>query len=314
MYSSLPRFLLRRVLTGVVVLWGAVTVTFFAVSAAGGDQVDAILGPQAANLPGLRAQVAAEYGLDHPLPMQYLDRLASLATGDFGRSYQRNEPVTRLLASQILPTLELALSAAVIGLLLALVATVITSGRGRIVRTGTSVFEVLAVAIPPFWLGILLLSIFSFNLRWFPAFGSHGVSGLVLPTLALAIPISGVLAQVMRQELELVEGRPFVLSARARGQSRLGLLLRHTLRHALLPATTMSAWVLGTLVGGAVLVEKVFSRPGLGTVLVNAVQHRDTPVVSAVVIMAALIFVVANTLADTLYPVIDARLREASRA
>ncbi len=246
--------------------------------------------------------------------MQYLDRLASLATGDFGRSYQRNEPVTRLLASQILPTLELALSAAVIGLLLALVATVITAGRSRIVRTGTSVFEVLAVAIPPFWLGILLLSIFSFNLRWFPAFGSHGVSGLVLPTLALAIPISGVLAQVMRQELELVEGRPFVLSARARGQSRLGLLLRHTLRHALLPATTMSAWVLGTLVGGAVLVEKVFSRPGLGTVLVNAVQHRDTPVVSAVVIIAALIFVVANTLADTLYPVIDVRLRETSRA
>ncbi|AEH09358.1 MULTISPECIES: ABC transporter permease [Protofrankia] len=313
MYASLPRFLLRRFLTGILVLWGAVTVTFFAVSAAG-DQVDAILGPQAANLPGLRERVAAEYGLDRPLPVQYLDRLASLATGDFGRSYQRSQPVTRLLGSQILPTLQLALSAALVGLLLALIATVITAGRGRIVRTGTSVFEVLAVAVPPFWLGILLLSLFSFNLRWFPAFGSHGVSGLVLPTLALAIPISGVLAQVMRQELELVEGRPFVLSARARGQSRLGLLLRHTLRHALLPATTMSAWVLGTLVGGAVLVEKVFSRPGLGTVLVNAVQHRDTPVVSAVVILAALIFVVANTLADTLYPVIDARLREAGRA
>ncbi|WP_261566746.1 ABC transporter permease [Frankia gtarii] len=303
-------FLARRVLTGLLVLWGAVTVTFFAVTATGGDQIDAILGPQAANLPGLRAQVAADYGLDRPLAVQYLHRLASLAVGNFGRSYQRNEPVNRLLSSQILPTLQLALSAAVVGLLLAVAVTVLTAGRGRIVRTGTSVLEMLAVAVPPFWLGVLLLSLFSFSLRWFPAFGDHGLSGLVLPSLALAIPIGGVLAQVMRQELELIQTRPFVLSARARGQGRLGLLLRHTLRHALLPAITMSAWVLGTLVGGAVLVEKVFSRPGLGTVLVEAVRHRDTPVVSAVVILTAAVFVVAGTLADLLYPVIDARLRE----
>ncbi|CAO5179603.1 peptide/nickel transport system permease protein [Frankia sp. AiPs1] len=293
-----------------LVLWGAVTVTFFAVACAGGDQLDAILGPQAANLPGLRAQTAAQYGLDRPLAAQYLHRLANLATGDLGRSYQRDEPVSRVLSGQVWPTLELALCAAAIGLLIALGMTVAFTGRGRIVRTATSVLETLAVAVPPFWLGILLLSLFSFSLRWFPAFGDHGVSSLVLPTLALAVPIAGVLAQVMRQELDLVQARPFVLSARARGHGRLGLLLRHTLRHAVLPATTMSAWVLGTLVGGAVLVEKVFSRPGLGSVLVEAVRHRDTPVVSAVVILAAAVFVAANTVADLLYPVIDARLRE----
>jgi peptide/nickel transport system permease protein len=308
--ASAPRFLLRRALTGVLVLWGAVTVTFFAVTAAGGDQIDAILGPQAANLPGLRAQVAAQYGLDRPLVVQYLHRLGDLAVGNLGRSYQRDEPVSRVLSGQVWPTLSLSLSAAVIGLLLALGVTIVSAGRGRLARAGTSVLETLAVAIPPFWLGILLLSLFSFSLRWFPAYGEHGLSSLVLPSLALAIPVAGVLAQVMHQELDLVESRPFVLSARARGNGRLGLVLRHTLRHALLPATTLAAWVLGTLVGGAVLVEKVFSRPGLGTVLVDAVRHRDTPVVSAVVILAAAVFVVANTIADLLYPVIDARLRE----
>ncbi|MGI8305827.1 ABC transporter permease [Saccharopolyspora hattusasensis] len=311
MRDSLPRFLLRRALAGVLVVWGAVTVTFFAVSATGGDQIDAILGPQAATIPGLREQTAAEYGLDRPLLAQYWDRLRGFVTGDFGKSYQRGEPVSTLLSGQVTPTLELAFAAALTGLVLALLVTVVTAGRDRVViRAGTSVLEILAVAVPPFWLGILLLSVFSFTLRWFPAYGAQGLAGLVLPVLALAVPVAGVLTQVMRQELALVQGKPFVMTARARGQSRLGLLLRHTLRHALLPATTMSAWALGTLIGGAVLVEKVFSRPGLGTVLVNAVQHRDTPVVSAVVTLAALVFVVANTLADALYPVIDARLRK----
>jgi peptide/nickel transport system permease protein len=307
---GVPAFLLRRVLTGLVVLWGAVTVTFFAIAATGGDQVDAVLGPEAANTPALREQVAAEYGLDHPLLVQYADRLGSLLTGDLGRSYQRDEPVRALLAGQVIPTVELAAAAAVTGLVLAVLLTVLVAGGGRIVRSFASVLEILAVAVPSFWLGILLLSVFSFSLRWFPAFGAHGFSGLVLPTVALAVPVAGVLAQVMHQEIDLVATRPFVLTARARGSGPAGLLFRHTLRHALMPAVTMSAWVLGTLIGGAVLVEKVFSRPGLGTVLVDAVRHRDTPVVSAVVILAAAVFVVANIVADLLYPVIDARLRE----
>jgi peptide/nickel transport system permease protein len=300
---------LRRAAGGIAVLWGAVTVTFFAVTAAGGDQIDAILGPDAANLPGLRAQVAAQYGLNKPLIVQYLNRLWSLLHGDLGWSYQRNEPVARLLSGQVLPTLELAASAAVVGFLLAVLLAVATAGRGRLARGLASLAELLAVAVPSFWLGIVLLAVFSFTLRWFPAFGAAGVPSLVLPTLALALPIAGVLAQVLRQELELADSKPFALSARARGLGERTLLVRHTLRHALLPVTTMSAWALGTLIGGAVLVEQVFSRPGLGSLLVDAVKHRDTPVVSAVVILAALVFVVANTVADAMYPVIDARLR-----
>ncbi|QFZ24338.1 ABC transporter permease [Saccharothrix syringae] len=301
--------MLRRAVAGVAVLWGAVTLTFLAVALTGGNQVDSILGPDSATVPGLREQVAAQYGLDRPLVVQYLDRLGSLLTGDLGWSYQRNQPVTRLLADQVLPTLTLAASAAVVGAALAVLLAVATAGRGGLVRRVVSLLEALVVALPPFWLGIVLLSVFSFGLRWFPAFGADGVAGLVLPTVALALPIAGVLAQVARQELEVAEGRPFALSARARGLSERQLLLRHTLRHALLPVTTLSAWAVGALVGGAVLVEQVFSRPGLGRVLVEAVKHRDTPVVTAVVVLAALVFVVTSALADVLYPVIDARLR-----
>ncbi|MFE9750962.1 ABC transporter permease [Saccharothrix saharensis] len=303
------RSVLRRVVAGVAVLWGAVTLTFLAVALTGGNQVDSIIGPDAASVPGLREQVATQYGLDRPLVVQYADRLGDLATGDLGWSYQRNQPVWGLLADQVGPTLVLAATAAVTGLALAVLLAVATAGRGRAVRRAASALESLIVALPPFWLGIVLLSVFSFGLRWFPAFGADGPASLVLPALALALPIAGVLAQVMRQELEVAEGRPFALSARARGLGERQLLLRHTLRHALLPVTTLSAWTIGTLVGGAVLVEQVFSRPGLGRVLVEAVKHRDTPVVTAVVTLAALVFVVTSALADLLYPVIDARLR-----
>ncbi|MEV8441626.1 ABC transporter permease [Actinosynnema sp. NPDC051121] len=303
------RSVLRRVVAGVAVLWGAVTLTFLAVALTGGNQVDSVIGPDAASVPGLREQVAAQYGLDRPLVVQYADRLGGLLTGDLGRSYQRGQSVWGLLADQVGPTLALAATAAVTGVGLAVLLAVATAGRGRAVRRAASALEALIVALPPFWLGIVLLSVFSFGLRWFPAFGADGPASLVLPALALALPIAGVLAQVMRQELEVAEGRPFALSARARGLGERQLLLRHTLRHALLPVTTLSAWTVGTLVGGAVLVEQVFSRPGLGRVLVEAVKHRDTPVVTAVVTLAALVFVVTSALADLLYPVIDARLR-----
>jgi peptide/nickel transport system permease protein len=303
------RSVLRRVAAGVAVLWGAVTLTFLTVALTGGNQVDSIIGPDAASVPGLREEVAALYDLDRPLVEQYADRLGSLLTGDLGLSYQRNQPVSALLADQVVPTLVLAATAAVTGSVLAVLLTAATAGRGRAVRRAASVLEALIVALPPFWLGIVLLSVFSFGLRWLPAFGADGPASLVLPALALALPISGVLAQVMRQELEVAEGRPFALSARARGLGERQLLVRHTLRHALLPVTTLSAWTIGTLVGGAVLVEQVFSRPGLGRVLVEAVKHRDTPVVTAVVTLAALVFVVTSALADLLYPLIDARLR-----
>lgn len=302
-------FLLRRLAAGVVVVWAAATVTFFALHAVPGDAVAALLGPDAAITPELRQQVIHQDGLDLPLFTQYVDRLAALAHGDLGRSYQLAEPVTRLLADQVGPTLRLASAALVTALALAVLAATVTAGRGRVARAVATGLELVAVSVPSFWLGIVLLTVFSFRLHLFPATGATGPAGLVLPTVSLAVPLAGVLTQVIGQELTLAGDQPFALTARARGLGETALLLRHTLRHALLPVTTVSGWVLGSLVGGAVLVENIFARPGLGRVLVDAVNSRDIPVVTALVLLSAVAFVVVNLVVDVLYLVIDPRLR-----
>ncbi|MFD4903915.1 ABC transporter permease [Kitasatospora purpeofusca] len=308
------RFVVRRLAAGLVVVWGTLTVTFFALHLAPGDIVDGLIGPGAAATPALRGQVIAENGLDDPLLLQYGRQLGQLASGGLGWSYQLNEPIERLLGSQLGPTVELAVSALVTALVLAVLAAVLTAGRGRTVRGAAGLTELLMVSMPSFWLGIILLTVFSYRLHALPSIGADGPAALVLPTLALALPLAGVLAQVVRQELESTDGRPFVLTARSRGLGETAVLLRHTLRHALLPLTTLGGFVLGSLFGGAVLVENIFTRPGLGRVLANAVGSRDLPVVSALVVISSAAFVVINTLVDVLHPLIDPRLREGGPA
>ncbi|MER6989006.1 ABC transporter permease [Saccharopolyspora hirsuta] len=307
--GAVLRFVLRRVLAGAVVIWAAATLAFLAIRLVPGSAVDAVLGPGTAATPQLRQQILAETGLDQPVLVQYLRYAGDLLTGDLGHSYQQSQPVSRLLSGQVWPTVELALAALGTALVLAVLAAVLTAGRGRFGRAAASTVELVAVSTPPFWLGMVLVAVFSFGLSWFPAVGAQGVEGLVLPAVALAVPLAGVLAQVIRQELEAAEVKPFALTARARGLSETALLLRHTLRHALLPVTTLSGWVLGSLFGGAVLVENIFARPGLGRVLVDAVSSRDIPVVLALVVLAAAAFVVINIVVDLLHPIIDPRLR-----
>lgn len=299
----------RRLLAGVAVLWGAATLTFLTLHAIPGDEVDAIIGPSLTAGPEVRAQVVHEYGLDQPLGWQYLRYLGTLATGDLGRSYQRDMPVSRLLAGQVGPTLQLAAAAAVTALLIAVLAVLVTAGTGRVGRTVASVLELLAVSVPNFWLGLILLTFLSFRFPVFPSLGASGVAGLVLPTVTLALPLGGVLAQVMRQELELADARPFATTVRARGAGEFRLVLVHTLRHALTPVVTLAAWMAGSLIGGTVLVENIFARPGIGRILVQAVSSRDIPVVTAIVLLSAVVFVLVNIVVDVLYPVIDARLR-----
>lgn len=305
--STGARRILLRLASAVFVLWGAATLCFLTLSLRE-DTVGAVLGSRPST-PELRAQIAREYGLDDPWPTRYRHYLGDLLTGDLGWSYQREQPVTRLLAAQVGPTVQLAVTAALLGLALALAATVLTAGRGRAVRTLVSGLELLAVAVPNFWIGTLLLALLSFTFPLFPSIGAPGPAGLVLPGLALALPIAGVLAQVMRQELEAVETRPFVLAVLARGASRMRVRVRHTLRHAAIPAVTLSGWILGSLIGGAVLIENIFARPGLGRLLAAAAASRDLPVVTAIVLLSAVTFVVINLIVDLLYPLIDPRLR-----
>jgi len=305
--------LLRRLRDGVVVLWAAATLTFIAVQQSAGDTALAILGgPDAMPTPAMLAQVRADYGLDEPLWVQYGHYLARLAQGDLGESYRLRIPVSQAIGEQVGATLALASAAALLAVLLALVSALLTANRGRRLRALVSGVELVLSSTPNFVIGTLLLLAFAFYFHVLPPSGSSGWRSLVLPTLALALPIAAVLAQVLRQSLEQVLEQPFITQARARGMSDTAVRLRHALRHALIPGLTISAEMFGALLAGAIITERVFGRPGLGRITLQAVTNQDIPVVVGVVLFVATVFVITNIAVDLLYRLIDPRLRGAA--
>lgn len=305
--GSLAALVLTRLVSGLAVLWAAVTLTFLSVHIAPGDVVDIILGDQIGT-PEVVAAIRAEWGLDDPLFVQYLGFLSRIVQGDFGRSYILQADVSQLVFSQLGPTLRLTAAALVVAVVFAVATALLTAGRpwGRQIA---SAVELTLISTPSFWLGILLLYVFSFNLRIFPVSGDRGLESLVLPALALGLSLGAVLGQVLRQGLEKALDEPFALTVRSWGAREAVLRLRHALRHAAIPAVTLAGWLVGSLLGGAVITEQVFGRPGLGRVTVAAVLSQDMPVVMAVAMLSALIYVVLSTIVDLLYLFIDPRLR-----
>jgi peptide/nickel transport system permease protein len=272
-----------------------------------GDPARAIVGAAPAT-PQTMAAIRSDMGLDLPLPLRYLHYLGQLVRGDLGESYQAQQPVTTVLASQVWPTVQLAVAAATLAVLGALLSATLTAQRRPRLRALLRAGELVAAATPTFWLGLVLLTVFSFRLGWFPV--RAGLAGLVLPALTLAVPLGSVLAQVLREAMEDVIGQPFVTTARSRGSTESAVRIRHVLRHALIPLCTLSGWLLGGLLGGTVVVETVFARQGLGRVTLAAVTSRDFPVVVAVVLFSAVVFVVVNTVVDAVYLAVDPRLRQ----
>ncbi|MEU7894531.1 ABC transporter permease [Nonomuraea sp. NPDC049152] len=301
---------MRRLLGGLVVLWAAATAAYLALLVAPGDVVDILVG-DGADTPQIRAEIIREWGLDRPEIVQYVAYLGRLVQGDLGRSYLLHRDVGAVLADQLGPTVELMLAAGGVGVTLAVVVAVATAGRGRWIRSVVDAFQLVSVSVPPFLIGILLLFVFSFSLGWFPVSGAKDASALVLPALTLGLPIAGVLGQVLREGLERALEQPFAVTARARGLTERALVVRHALRHALLPAVTLAGWLTGGLLGGAIITEALYGRPGLGQVTLNAVTGQDLPVVMAVVVLSAAVYVAISTLLDLAYRLIDPRLRSA---
>ncbi|MER7708698.1 ABC transporter permease [Kitasatospora sp. NPDC097605] len=307
---ALLRGTARRLAGALAVLIGAATVAFAALQLIPGDPVTVMLGPGTAATPEVKAQIRAQYGLDQPVLVQYLHYLGRLATGDLGESYQQQRPVADLIGDQLAPTVELALAAMFLALVSALLAALATAGRRGPARSAGSLAELLAVSSPSYWIGILLLTAFSFQLRIFPVAGDQDLSALVLPAVTLALPLTGVLAQVLREGLETALGQPFTLTARSRGLAPVAVLLRHALRHAAASALTLTGWLTGSLLGGAVLVESVFGRPGIGALSLQGTTSKDMPLVVGLVLLSALVFVTISIAVDLLYLAIDPRLRK----
>jgi peptide/nickel transport system permease protein len=303
---------LQDLVGGVVVLWGAATLTFMAVHLMPGNPAVAYAGGVGSHPSrSLLAAVIQKYGLDRPVIVQYFVYLGNLLHGDLGYSASQQQPVASVIALNLAPTAELTLGSLVLAWVLAVAWSLLTVRRGRIISSIGSGVEILTAALPQYWLGIILLEVFAFHLGLFPATGGEGLQGLVLPSLTLAVPIAGFLGQVTREEFESALEQPYVTSARARGMSDWGVRLRHALRHAVLPGVTLSGWALGSLISGAVIVETLFSRNGLGNVLLQGVTQQDMPLTIGVVLIVAVVYVVATILVDILYQLADPRLRSA---
>jgi peptide/nickel transport system permease protein len=306
------RWLLGRLGGLLLVIWGAATAGFLALTLVPGDPVDVMLGAQAQVSEQVKAQIRTDWGLDAPPLARYLQYLGRLVTGDLGESYQLRQPVSSVIGEQLPATLQLTLLALAFALVLAAIATL--AARGRRSTRIVSLVELTAVSSPTFWTGLVLIAVFVFQLGWFPIAETGSLRALVLPALTLALPVAGVISQVLRQGLDAASARPFAATALARGVGGRRLLLRHTLRHAAADSVTLVGYLVGTLIGGAVLVETVFARPGLGRVTLRAIIDRDLPVVLGIILLAAVTFALINLTVDLLYRWIDPRLRTGSVA
>ena len=291
----------------VVVLWGAATVAFLAFRVIPGDPVSVMLGPQAQVSEAVKDGIRADLGLDRPPFEQYLTYLGQLVRGDLGESYQLRLPVTEVIGRQLGATLQL--SALALGIAVAVALAVALLARGEVARAVATGIELVVLSSPVFWIGLILLSVFAFGLGWFPVLATSSPAALVLPALTLALPIAAILAQVLREGVTGALEQPFAQTARARGAGSGRMLGRHGLRHGAVSAVAIGGYLVGSLLGGAVLVETVFARPGLGRVALRAILDRDMPVVLGLVILSALVVATVNLIVDLVLRRLDPRIR-----
>ena len=310
------RYLGARVGQALLVLWASFTVSFVLLQLLPGDAIaikfqNPELGLNAAQI----AQMRTAYGADAPLWRQYLESLGGAVRGDFGFSLQAGVPVSALLAASLPATLRLAALGFTLALVIAvLLAALSTLSYGRALRRAFAALPSPFVAVPTFWLGITLIQLFSFQWRLIPVINPGFWEGLILPVMTLAVPISAPLAQLLIRNIDVVMHQPFVTVARAKGASHRGVLWRHVARNALLPVLTVAGLLLGELIAGALVTETVFGLNGLGQLTRDAVNNQDLAVLQAIVLVAALGFVLINLLVDLLYPLLDPRLSLSRRA
>ena len=306
------RYVALKIGRALFVIWAAFTVTFLLLFVLPADPVDLLFDPAELNtIPEeVRAQVAASYGFDKPVVLQYLDRLAHAAVGDFGNSVQSGRPVTQAILEVLPSTLVLAVGALVLAVLIGFaVALAANATRRPWLRNALESLPSASVSVPVFMFGILLLQVFSFTLGWFPSFGDSGWESLVLPLVTLAIPVSGPIAQLLVRSFsgELESG--YVTTSLAKGATRGRIIVGDVFRNASLPALTIAGITFGNLIAGSVITETVFARPGIGRLTQGAINTLDVPVVQGIVVLVAATFALINLVVDLIYPLLDPRLR-----
>lgn len=307
----MTRYLLGRLGQALVVLWVAFTLSFLLLQALPGDAIlIKFLNPELGLGPDQIADIRQSYGADGAVWDQYLHTLGNFLIGDFGYSIEAGVPVGDGILTNLPPTIRLAAFGFALAIILAVAIAALSSlAAFSWLRSAIQALPSLFVSVPTFWLGIMLIQLFSFRLKLIPVINPGPWEGLILPMLTLAVPISAPLAQILVRNIDEVSTHPFVAVARAKGASRLWVLWRHVARNALLPTLTIAGILFGELLAGAVITETVFGLNGLGSLTERAVRNQDTAVIQAIVVLSAAGFVLVNLAVDLLAPVLDPRLR-----
>jgi len=258
----------------------------------------------------VRQRERERLGLDKPVVEQYVRFLVRAVQGDLGDSFRSRQPVTRMIAEQLRPTLELALGGLVVGLTVGIVLGVLAGIRPNSwVDTVCMVGALVGVSLPSFWIGMVLIYVFGVTLAWVPITG-RGFQSLILPSITVGLFIAGGFARLVRASIIEAMNQDYVRTARAKGLPPAKIVIKHALRNAMIPPITLLGMQFAVLIGGAVVTENVFSRPGLGTMLVDAVLAKDAPLMQALVVYTTAAYVVINVVVDLLYGVIDPRVRQ----
>ena len=307
------KYLVRRVLTIIIVLWAVATLTFLLVHVSPGDAAELIIiqtyGEEAVSPENLQA-MSQKFDLDRPFIVQYADWLGGVFSGDFGTSYKYNAPVSDMLAARLPNTVYLGSIALLISIVLGIPFGIISAiHRNGIIDHITRLITLFLSSFPGFWVGLMLVVVFSIQLKMFPTSGMNQINSVVLPAVTLSIGTTASITRMMRTSMLDVLGQEYITVARAKGLTRHKVIFTHALRNALPPIITVIALSVGHILGGSVVIETIFAWPGVGDLFNNAVLAKDTPRMEGCVILIAFGYAFANLVSDIIYACIDPRVK-----
>lgn len=303
----MTRYFLRAIGSGIFIVWGAMTLVFLIIRLAPGDQAALLLGPDAtsAEVKSLRESL----GLDRPIFIQYGIYLAHAVHLDFGQSYRFGTPSMELVLQRLPATIDLTVAAGLLALVGIALGAIAGWYRGRAVDRGISTAALALQSVPTFWVGIVLILVFALKLQLLPSSGVGTPAHIIMPAVTLATPFIAIVIRITRSSVAEQTEEDYALTARSKGLRGRQVLFGHVLRNASIPVVTIVTLQFSSLLGGAVIVENIFAWPGLGSLLVSSIANRDYAVVQAAALVIALIVVVLNVLADTIYAQLDPRIR-----
>ena len=321
--AKILRYVIRRLIQAIPIILAIIVLNFFLLNMAEGDAVDVLAGEAGSATPEYMAELRAKFGLDQPLPVQLLVYLKNIVSLDLGYSFRHDMPVSILIVDRFWPTLLLMVSTIILaigfGILLGPLAAInLNTWKDAVI----SVFALITYATPLFWVGLMMIVVFSINLRWFPTSGMENIAAfyegfdrfvdithhLVLPTITLSLFYLALYTRLMRASMLEQYGQDYVVTARAKGLPERRITFGHVLRNALLPVVTMAGVQVGALIGGSVIVESVFAWPGLGMLAFESLFARDLNLLLGIFLISSMLVVVVNLIVDIIYCFLDPRI------